>query len=54
MENFSPMARYCTIEITENIKIEHIAISYDFMKPAMQAKDNNRHDWAKWEMMGRS
>ncbi|RPH31045.1 MAG: metallophosphoesterase [Bacteroidales bacterium] len=48
MENFSPLARYCILDNTDNIKIEHIAVSYDFMKPANRAKKNNRPDWAKW------
>lgn len=48
METFSPMARYCILDFTDNIKIEHIAVSYDHMKPADRAKKNNRPDWAKW------
>lgn len=52
MENYSPMARYCIMEITHIIKIEQIAISYDFEIAAWHAEKNNRRDWAEWLRTG--
>lgn len=48
MENFSPMARYCILDTNGNVKIEQIAIAYDFDKAAKCAKENGRNDWEKW------
>lgn len=54
MENFSPMARYCIIEASEKIKIDQVALSYDFEKPAKKALENNRSDWARWIRTGKA
>jgi len=54
MENFSPMARYCIFETGKNIKIDQMAVSYDFEKAAKRAEENNRYDWAKWIRTGTS
>ena len=52
MENFNPKARYCIVNISRNITIEHIAVSYDYENAAVAAEINKRNDWAKWLRTG--
>ena len=52
MENFSPKARYCILDLNNGCNIEQIAVSYDFENAARQAEKNNRPDWAKWLRTG--
>jgi putative phosphoesterase len=54
IENFSPKARYCIIDLERNINIEQIAISYDYENAALAAEQNKREDWAKWLRTGRA
>lgn len=54
MENFNPRARYSILTKIENtIRIEQVAINYDFETAALKAEENNRNDWAKWIRTGR-
>jgi len=53
MENHSPKARFCLLEVGKNLNIEQIAMDYDYMKAAETASKNNRDDWARWIMTGR-
>ena len=53
IENHSTKARYCILNLRENLTIEQVAISYDFEKAAKRAELNNRKDWAKWIRTGR-
>ena len=53
MENFNPYARYSILKLSENsIKIEQVAISYDYEAAARVAEKNKRNDWAKWIRTG--
>jgi putative phosphoesterase len=53
IENHSPHARYCIVEINDSdIKTEQIMISYDFEKAARCAEKNKRSDWARWLRTG--
>ncbi len=52
MENYSPKAHYCILDLTNDIKVEHIAISYDHEKAAKMAEQNRRPDWAQWLRTG--
>jgi predicted phosphodiesterase len=54
MENFSPRARYCVLDLNAVYKIEHIALNYDFESAARQAEKNYRPDWAKWLRTGKA
>lgn len=55
METFNNLAHYSILRYTNNLlKIEQIAISYDFDKAAVIATMNNRLDWAKWIKTGRA
>ena len=54
MENFNPYAKYSILILSENsVKIEQIAISYDYEEAARMAEKNMRNDWAKWIRTGR-
>jgi len=54
MENFNSYARYSIITLSENpVKIEQVAISYDYEAAAKKAEKNERSDWAKWIRTGR-
>ncbi len=48
MENFNSLAKYCIIDVDEKIKIEQIAIPYNYEEAAQKAEENQRNDWAKW------
>jgi putative phosphoesterase len=52
MENFSPKARYCTLDLNNDCSIEQIAVSYNHETAARQAEKNNLPDWAKWLRTG--
>ena len=52
IENFSPMARYCILDLSKNIKVEHVAVSYDFENAAIAADMHKRPDWANWLRTG--
>lgn len=52
IENFSPKARYCIIDLCKNMTVEHIAVSYDYENAAITAEINKRNDWAKWLRTG--
>jgi putative phosphoesterase len=52
MENFSPKARYCILDLNNGCDVGHIAVSYDHETAAGQAEKNNRRDWAKWLRTG--
>ncbi|MCP4764311.1 MAG: metallophosphoesterase family protein [archaeon] len=55
MENFNSYARYSIITLSENpVKIEQVAISYDYEAAAKKAEKNERSDWAKWIRTGRA
>jgi len=55
MENFSPQARYSILTLSDNlVKIEQVAISYDYEAAAKKAEDNERSDWANWIRTGRA
>lgn len=55
MENFNPYASYSIITLSENpVKIEQVAISYDYEAAARTAEKNERNDWAKWIRTGRA
>ena len=54
IENFSPKARYCILDLERNINIEHVAISYDYENAALAAEKNKREDWARWLRTGRA
>jgi len=53
IENHSSKARYCILDLEDKIRINHLAISYDFEKAARKAEQNNRRDWAQWIRTGR-
>ena len=54
MENFNSFAKYSIITLTENpVKIEQVAIPYDYEIAAKVAEKNERSDWAKWIRTGR-
>ncbi len=52
IENFSPKARYCIVDLNRNINVEHIAVSYDYENAALAAEKNKREDWARWLRTG--
>jgi len=52
MENFSPKARYCIVDLKNGCNVEQIAVSYDHESAARQAENNNRPDWAGWLRTG--
>ncbi len=52
MENFSPKARYCILDLKNGCNVEQIAVSYDHESAARQAENNNRPDWARWLRTG--
>ena len=52
MENFNSKARYCIIDLSRNITIEHIAVSYDYENAAVAAEMHKRNDWARWLRTG--
>jgi len=55
MENFNPNASYALLTLSEKpVKIEFIALPYDFESAAQMAEKNERPDWAKWIRTGRS
>ena len=54
IENHNMKARYCILDLTGNLIIEQIAVSYDFEKAAERAEMNKRDDWAKWIRTGRA
>lgn len=55
MENFNPYASYSIITLSENpVKIEQVAISYDYEAAAKTAEKNERTDWTKWIRTGRA
>ena len=55
MENFNSYARYSIITLFENsVKIEQVAIPYDYEAAAKKAEKNERNDWAKWIRTGRA
>ena len=54
MESGSPHARYCIISKEDSeLKIENIALSYDWKTAAEYAVRNNRIDWGKYILTGR-
>lgn len=54
IENFNPYARYSIITLSENpVKIEQVAISYNYEIAARRAEKNERNDWAMWIRTGR-
>lgn len=55
MQNYSNHARYAILEYGEQgLRLEQIAIAYDFESAARQAEKNNRPDWARWLRSGRA
>jgi putative phosphoesterase len=54
IENFTPKARYCILDLSRNITVEHIAVSYDYENAALAAEKNKRDDWARWLRTGRA
>jgi len=53
IENFSPMAKYAILTITDKlINVDNIFISYDYEQAAKIAELNNRADWARWIRTG--
>ena len=55
MENFNSYARYSVVTLSENlVKIEQVAISYDYEVAARMAEKNERNDWAKWIRTGKA
>ncbi|MBN1407482.1 MAG: metallophosphoesterase family protein [Calditrichaceae bacterium] len=54
IENYSPKARYCIIDLDRNLTIEHVAVSYDYENAALAAEKNKREDWARWLRTGRA
>jgi len=55
MENFNSYARYSILTLSENsVKIEQVAIPYDYEAAAKKAEKNERIDWAKWIRTGRA
>jgi putative phosphoesterase len=55
MENGTPHARYGIITRTRgHIRIEQIALPYDWNRAADRAAENNRKDWQKWLLTGRA
>ncbi len=55
MESFSTLAHYSILRYNDNLlKIDHIAISYNYENAALMAAKNNRLDWAKWIKTGRA
>jgi len=54
MENFNPNASYSILTLSDKlVKIEQIAIPYDYEAAARMAEKNERDDWAQWIRTGR-
>lgn len=55
MESCSPFAKYAILNMSENnISVEHIMIKYDWEKAAHKARLNNRKDWERWLITGKT
>ncbi|MGB7605392.1 MAG: metallophosphoesterase family protein [Lutisporaceae bacterium] len=55
MESGSPHGRYAIISGQgDNCNIEHVAVTYDWEAASTRALENNRGDWSKWILSGRS
>jgi putative phosphoesterase len=55
MENGTPHARYTIItRIRQQVAVEQIALPYDWKRAADRALENNRKDWQKWLLTGRT
>jgi len=53
MENYNPYANYVVLNFNDNsIKVDKIAIKYDYEGAAKLAESNNRADWATWIRTG--
>lgn len=55
MENNSPFAKYCVIEIQDGLLVSHqsISIKYDWDSASKLAEKNNRLDWKRWLKFGK-
>ncbi len=53
MESYNNLAQYCIIDTNDSdLKVEQIAVQYDYKKAVKCAIDNQRLDWAKWLKFG--
>lgn len=53
MENHNPNSNYVVLRINgDSLKVDRIAIEYDFEKAASLSESNKREDWAKWIRTG--
>jgi predicted phosphodiesterase len=55
METGSPHARYCVIEMQPaGIRVDHVAVPYDWSPAVRRAEELERPDWARWLETGRA
>lgn len=52
IENYSPKARYCIIDLGRSMMVDHVAVSYDYENAAVAAEIHKRDDWARWLRTG--